>query len=133
MSKQITNEELAEIVTRLLVAPDSVGELSTMDSFSGFMTEIAKTVCDYCGGEIHHPASSFEGIWYVGVHGNESLPSTSGCVWSGYDKEGSLEDGLQAPQVTQNVCSACGMHVQQIIGAPDGQEVCQTCFESGAA
>lgn len=31
-----------------------------------------------------------------------------------------------------NVCSDCGTHVDSIIGCPDGAEICQACFDSGA-
>lgn len=31
-----------------------------------------------------------------------------------------------------NVCSDCGARVPEIIGCPDGAEICHPCFESGA-
>ena len=44
MSKQITAEELAEIVTRLLTDQQASGELDSYESYSSFMTEIANVV-----------------------------------------------------------------------------------------
>src|SRR6218665_265287 len=92
MSKQVTAKELAEIVTRLLTDTEATGELEGFDAFQGFMTDIAQVVCDHCGGEIRHSAVPFEDIWYVGIHGNASLPDTLGGIWQQYDKEGELFD-----------------------------------------
>lgn len=88
MSKQITAAELAEIVTKLLTT-DS-GEVDSYEGFETFMTGIAQVVCDHCGGEIHNPAEPFENVWYVGIHGNDSLPGGGG-IWAEYDREGGLE------------------------------------------
>lgn len=90
MSKQITATELAEIVTQLLTNTAATGELESAAAFQGFMTDIAKVVCDYCGGEVRNPADPLEDIWYVGIHGNCSLPDAEGGIWKGYDKEGAL-------------------------------------------
>ena len=90
MSKQISARELAEIVTRLLTDTQTTGELDSSEAFHGFMTDIAQVVCDYCGGEIHHPADSFDDISYVGIHGNDSLPDDVGGIWQEYDKDGDL-------------------------------------------
>lgn len=90
MSKQISAKELAEIVTKLLTDPEGAGELSGHESYQGFMTDIAQVVCDHCGGEIHYPASDLDDIWYIGIHGNDSLPGVEGGIWSEYDKEGEL-------------------------------------------
>ncbi len=90
MSKQITPAELATIVTNLLCNPEKIGELDSSDRFSAFMTDIATTVCDHCGGEVHHPADNWaDGKWLVGIHGNDSLPPDGG-VWRNYDPEGDL-------------------------------------------
>lgn len=90
MSKQISAKELAEIVTKLLTDPEGAGELSGHESYQAFMTDIAQVVCNHCGGEIHHPASDLDDIWYIGIHGNDSLPSAFGGIWREYDKEGEL-------------------------------------------
>lgn len=89
MSKQVNAKELAEIVTRLLTDNDATGELCEFDAYQGFMTDIARVICDYCGGEVRNPADPLDDIWYVGVHGNKSLPDGGG-IWKGYDREGEL-------------------------------------------
>lgn len=89
MSKQINQQELAEIVTALLTKPESLGELDTASTFARFMTEIAEVVCSYVGGEVRNQADDFTGEFLVGVHGNDSLPEGDG-IWAGYDPEGDL-------------------------------------------
>lgn len=92
MSKQVTAQELAEIVTRLLTDTRETGQLEDFEAFQGFMTEVAQVICDYCGGEVRHPAEPLEDVWYVGVHGNDSLPDPAGGIWREYDKDGELFD-----------------------------------------
>lgn len=89
MSKQITAAELAELVSKLLTDPQSLGELDSESVYGDFMTDIATAVCDHCGGEIHHPASPMDDTWYIGIHGNDSLPDGE-TVWDGFDLEGEL-------------------------------------------
>lgn len=89
MSKQITRHELAEIVSKLLTDPESVGELDSKSTFACFMTDIADVVCNYCGGETRNEADILEDVWYIGIHGNDSLPEDGG-IWKGYDKQGDL-------------------------------------------
>lgn len=90
MSKQIAAHELAELVRRLLTDPESAGELETFGAFQGFMTDIADVVCKYCGGEVRHPGSPLDDVWYVGIHGNASLPDPAGGIWREFDVEGAL-------------------------------------------
>lgn len=85
MSKKITATQLATIVHRLLTATASTGELEEFDVFQSFMTDIAKAVCDHCGGEVLNPALPIDDIWYVGVHGNDSLPDAFGGIWREVD------------------------------------------------
>lgn len=92
MSKQITAGALASVVTRLLT-DDSVGELSGAEIYAGFMTDLTKLVCQYCGGEVRQEAAPLDHVWYVGVHGNDSLPDAFGGVWRDIDREGELWDG----------------------------------------
>lgn len=80
MSKQIAARELAEIVTRLLTGTQATGQLDAFETFQGFMTDIGQVVCDYYGGEIHRPAEPLEEVWYVGIHGNDSLPDPAGGI-----------------------------------------------------
>lgn len=96
MSKQIDAKELAEVVTKLLVDPSSLPEKMAEPEYAIFMTRIAEVVAEHCGGSILHEASAFEGVWYVGVHGNECLPSDGG-IWAPYDKEGELFDPDETP------------------------------------
>jgi len=85
VSKQITDIELAEIVTMLLTT-DYIDDAA---AFSEFMGDVAKLVCYYCGGEVLHPASKFTSEWLVGIHANDCLPEGEN-VWSKYDLEGEL-------------------------------------------
>lgn len=89
MSKQINAAELAEIVSKLLTNPMSAGELVSSTTFACFMTEIAKVVCDFCGGEVRSQADNFTEEYLVGVHGNDSLPEGGG-IWAAYDEDGDL-------------------------------------------
>jgi hypothetical protein len=89
MSKQLTPADLAKLVTALLTNPESVGELDTDPKFKAFVTDIAETVCNHCGGEVRNPADYLDDICYIGIHGNESLPPDGG-VWKGFDTEGEL-------------------------------------------
>jgi len=86
MSKQITPQELAEIVTKLLTDPD---EIDDYDTYQRFFTELAEFVCDQCGGEVQRPADDFADKWLVGIHANDSLPENGG-IWANYDLEGDL-------------------------------------------
>jgi len=134
MSKQIKPEELAAIVTKLLTQPEKSGELDSFEAFQGFMTDIGQVICNYCGGEIRKPAEPLEDIWYLGVHGNEWLPSAFGGIWRDYDTDGELFDEGIPPslQASSTDCSPCGSEVTEVIGAPDGAELCGKCFDAGA-
>lgn len=89
MSKQITTEDLAKLVTTLLTHPDALGQLAEYKQFSAFMTDITEVVCNHCGGEVHSPADDFAEEWMISVAGNESLPDDGG-VWKDFDTEGQL-------------------------------------------
>jgi hypothetical protein len=43
-----------------------------------------------------------------------------------------LEALIEMVEPQRCTCSECGAEVDQIIGCPDGAEVCQECFDSGA-
>lgn len=93
MSKQITQHELADIITRLLTDP-KLAELDTEDKFLSFMEDIAGIVCTYCGGEIRNGADNSLhpiGTYMIGIHADDSLPSNGG-IWADYDPEGSFFD-----------------------------------------
>ena len=55
MSKQISAAELGEIVNKLLAG--NSGELEHARNFQGFMTDLASLIAQFCGGEVHRPAS----------------------------------------------------------------------------
>ncbi len=82
MSKQITNEELAEITAKLL------GTLPK-NYKAKFMTELASLICRYAGGQVTRPADDFAGVWLIGIRRDEQLPEDGG-VWKDYDLEGEL-------------------------------------------
>lgn len=94
MSKQIKAEELGQLINQLLTNPAAAGELDTDEKYAAFMTDLARVVTDHCGGEVRHQAAPLDDVWYVGVHGNDSLPPGGG-VWAGYDKEGELFDASE--------------------------------------
>ncbi len=91
MSKQITNTELAEIVSTLLTNPGQLGEEMTRDAFANFMTGIARAVCEACGGEVraNGMADNVFGEWLVGISNDGRLPADGG-VWRGHDPEGEI-------------------------------------------
>jgi hypothetical protein len=89
MSKQITNGELAEIVTGLLVGRFVHQQLDSTERYANFMTDIAKVICDHCGGEVTGLADNSEEEWLIGIIGNECLPEGGG-VWKDYDPDGEL-------------------------------------------
>ncbi|MBU0501438.1 MAG: hypothetical protein KJ558_10105 [Gammaproteobacteria bacterium] len=89
MGKQITPGELAEIVTGLLVGRQADLQLDTPQKYGAFMTDIAKVICDHCGGEVQGDADSFFDGWMIGITANDSLPDDGG-IWAGFDPEGEL-------------------------------------------
>jgi hypothetical protein len=95
MSKQITNGELAEIVTGLLVGRLFHDHLDATEKYAAFMTDIAKVICDHCGGEVTGNADNSGYEWLVGIVGDDSLPEDGG-VWKDYDPDGEL---FEQPEV----------------------------------
>lgn len=90
MSKQISAAELALITHSLLVHPERSGELDTPEKYQAFMTDMAQLICDHCGGEVRHVATCPDGeAWFVGIHGNDTLPDDGG-IWKPFDPEGDL-------------------------------------------
>lgn len=128
--KQVTDKELAEIVTRLLTDTKATGELDDFDTFQQFMADIAQVVCDYCGGATFQPANFAEGFWSVSIRKNECLPDPFGGIWRECDKSGDLFAVL-SQNSDPSTCSDCGNEVESIVGCPDGAEVCQQCFDAG--
>lgn len=97
MSKQITNGELAEIVTgllvgrlaELLIGRPAANHLPPVEAYAKFMRDIAEVVCNHCGGEVISIPDNSVDTWLVGIEGNDSLPEDGG-IWKDYDKHGEL-------------------------------------------
>ncbi len=97
MGKQILTNELAEIITGLLVNPDLLGELDSPEKHADFIRDIGQVVADYCGGDINGAipcdlpgdgVPSMPAPHYLSVQPNDSLPSLESCIWSFYDPDG---------------------------------------------
>ncbi len=105
MTKMITPEELSDVVHQLLTDPKKAGELEESDAYARFMTSIANAVCDACGGEVYHLATSSpddgKQNWMVGINGNDSLPPDGG-VWRDIDPSGDLWDSYVMPDTKSN-------------------------------
>lgn len=104
MSKQITTQELAAIVARMLVDPESVGILGEYAQFQKFMTDIAQVVCNHAGGEVCGPADDWAGEWLIAIAGDASVPEGGG-VWADYDKEGQLFNDAEEDKALLNECN----------------------------
>ena len=91
MSKRIRAGELASIVTVLLTTPPMYETSSGYETQQAFMTEIAKLLCKFAGGEVRNDAALTDDILYVGIHGDDILPKDGG-VWKAFDTEGQLWD-----------------------------------------
>jgi len=92
MPKQIIPNELAEIVSALLVKPSLLGELDSLESYHNFVQEIGQVVADFCGGQVNgiptdDPIDE-KGVPLLIVSPNDSLPSMSNNVWSYFDLTG---------------------------------------------
>lgn len=88
MSKQITNRELSEIVTRLLTEPKTIeAQLDSPERYGAFMRSVAGAICYACGGEVSDvPPDNAYGRWLIGIRPNDSLPDDGG-IWKNYDPE----------------------------------------------
>jgi len=108
MSKQILPHELAEIVTGLLVKPELLGELDSLEKHQAFMLDIGQVVAEHCGGEANcinegdteeNYLSDQYSSPYLSVSPNDSLPSLLGNVWSYYDLDGWENDVIDCDDV----------------------------------
>ncbi|WP_300500018.1 hypothetical protein [Marinobacter sp.] len=140
MSKQVRPNELAEVVTGLLVRPDLLGELDgSSQKHEDFIEAIGRVVADFCGGDINcvHPADlpldhtpDFVETAYLSVWPDSSLPSLEGCVWAPYDPDGwegytNAEFGLTdgTPQSEADVNHIRGRLQGLLIEAINAQQV----------
>lgn len=97
MSKLISNHELAEIVTGLLVNPALLGELDAVEQYKLFFRDIAHVVTSYCGGQASYVTFDCsddpddmvklnDENPMIGVLPNDNLPDVNRNVWSAYDR-----------------------------------------------
>lgn len=103
MAKVIAPNELAEIVTGLLINPALLGELDSVEQHQAFMEGIAQVVADHCGGHVNgvsepdnednYLADEYSSP-YVSVSPDDSLPSLHRNAWALHDPEG-WEDDLE--------------------------------------
>lgn len=93
---QIDAKELADIVSRLLIDPDSVGELCCADSYASFLAGIAEVVSDHCGGEVLGAPDCVGGTWRVSVVGTDSGPNEGLGIWDTRSGEQELQRGEQS-------------------------------------
>lgn len=64
-ARPISAQQLANLVSTLLIDPESLGQLCEASAFSSFMTDIAQVVADHCGGQVHSPAAMNSGVWAI--------------------------------------------------------------------
>lgn len=106
MSKQISTRELAEVVTGLLVKPDVLGQLCTLEQHQSFMLDIGRVIADHCGGVANwvnhdgngtdYPSEDDELAPLLSVSPNDSLPNLHRNVWAFHDTQGWEDEILQA-------------------------------------
>lgn len=109
MAKILRSNELAEVVTGLLIAPESMNALETPDQYLRFMTAIAQVVADHCGGEVHHATLGLDErsvktfgddleVATVAIAPNHSLPPVRACPWAHFDPQGWESLGANLPE-----------------------------------
>jgi len=87
-SLMLTNGMLASIVSEILTSPFS-GEVEEQEKFERLFTDVARIVCDYCGGEVTTPAGyipeadsmDWATQYRLEVQLNESSPQGGG-LWA---------------------------------------------------
>ena len=109
MSKILTSDEVATIVSDLLTKPEVLGELEDGTLFESFLEDVAKIVAGYCGGQVvatsppeftvaEAEASDYQDYtkdqvsYCVHVRGNCCLPDREKNIWTfhGFDPDGEL-------------------------------------------
>lgn len=137
MAKKIFPNELAEVVTALLVKPELIGEIPDQEKHQEFMHDIAQVVARHCGGDavcVNPPGFVSEAFPYCSdnesspmltVYPDDSLPSLHQNVWSNYDLDGwdgetgsdyGIEDGTP---VTEEQADQFRSQVQNLL--PDSK------------
>lgn len=95
VSAEVHENELAPLITALLLRPELFGELDTLETYESFLRDIAQVVCDYCGGEVVGVATAAAVVSAdaskgsrgancssVLIGANDSLPSLEDNVWT---------------------------------------------------
>lgn len=86
---RVTNGDLASIVSSLLCNPQR-DEIDDMGLFEQFCTDIARVVCDYCGGEVAKAAvftrnekniDDFTSQYPLAISPNAASPDAEGGIW----------------------------------------------------
>lgn len=133
MAKVIAPNELAEIVTGLLINPALLGELDSVEQHQAFMEEIAQVVANHCGGTISGisaPTCADKSYLtgpddspYTLIRPDDSLPSLTQNVWAGFDTDGwedeiaeAMDEGADIPQpLTQDAINSLRAELQQLL------------------
>lgn len=104
MTKQILPNELAEIVTGLLIKPELLGELDSSEAHQAFMLDIGRIIADhYCGrvngitdGDVEKPyLSDIECTPTLHIEPDDRLSSIERNVWSNYHVEAWSNEGQE--------------------------------------
>ena len=104
MTKQILPNELAEIVTGLLIKPELLGELDSREAHQSFMLDIGRVIADHCGGRVNGITdgdvakpylSDIECTPTLHIEPDDRLPSTERNVWSNYHVEAWADEGQE--------------------------------------
>lgn len=97
MAKIITDQELKEIVGKIIDHPDE--HLPEAGVYSRFLSLLAEAICDVCGGDVgtvgYDPGDSLG--YTVGIRPNDSLPDDGG-IWSAYDTDVTWRDGEEVEE-----------------------------------
>lgn len=122
MTKQILPNELAEIVTGLLIKPELLGELDSREAHQAFMLDIGRVIADHCGGRVNGITdgdvaqpylSDIECTPTLHIEPDDRLPSTERNVWSNYhveawaDEDRKLSSTGRSETLTELPCKLC--------------------------
>lgn len=97
MAKILLPNELAEIVTGLLVKPELLGEEVSVANHQQFIKDIGDLVADNFGGyvgDVSQEMGDSEASTLVSVYPNENLPSLHANVWSLHDTDGWIDENV---------------------------------------
>ncbi len=78
----LTHQELAQLVSTLILSPESLGALDECDLYSDFLSDITEVIGKYCGGTINKINGVKDGQPIITVESDTSLPSLDQNVWA---------------------------------------------------